>query len=160
MQNIIEELDSISNSERDRYKVTYLPLSDIIPYLNNVMQGQGKNTDIKDDDESFNKPWGKLDRQQKSNRIMQYIQHLKEKYNPSLSSINGLKTMLIAAIENRQITRKTDVIYCQDTAEILRIEGLKYDRNTGIFHFGNVPTIIKVKKNVSKPTFDRSVLMS
>jgi len=87
--------------------------------------------------ENYLKPWGKLDKQQKINRLMSYVNVLKDDMSLTPVQITQLKQILIIAINEKHITKKTDVEYCEQTGSVLRIPALKLNTDTNLFYILN-----------------------
>lgn len=98
------------------------------------------------DYEDYLKPWGKLDKQQKINRLMAYINDLAASTNMPREEQMQLKSIIISAVNERQITRKTDVEYCEKTGLVLKIAGLKQNPETKRFYIGTDVSDTRVTK--------------
>lgn len=111
---------------------------------NEVLESPYDPTHIDLTSDDYLKPWGKLDRQQKINRLMSYINELKTQMSLNPEQITQLKQLMIQAVNERQITRKSDVDYCDKTGAVLRIPLLKLNSVTGKFYIGSDSTDVKV----------------
>lgn len=98
------------------------------------------------DAEEYLKPWGKLDKQQKINRLMAYINSLKAEMSLTNEQLMQLRQLMICSINERQITRKSDVEYCEKTGTILRVPGLKLNPDTNKFYIGTDTSDVKLTK--------------
>lgn len=90
--------------------------------------------------EEFLKPWGKLDKQQKINRLMDYVNTLIETMSLSQEQVMQLRSLLITAVNDRKITRKNEVDYCDSTGKILKIPELKQNPENKKFYLGRDDT--------------------
>jgi hypothetical protein len=145
IESILIKIKEINAEETQKYKMYYLSNEVSAKILNN---GGNEIIDSKSDEinnvDSFNKPWGKLNKQNKLNRIMKYINEIKERNNLNVIETQKLKTLLIDSVKNRLITRKSDVEYCEEKGEILKIEKLKRNQVTGEYQIGETPRLSKV----------------
>lgn len=98
------------------------------------------------DAEEYLKPWGKLDKQQKINRLMAYINGLKDEMALAGDQVVQLRQLMISSINERQITKKSDVEYCEKTGVILRVPGLKLNPDTKKFYIGTDTSDVKLTK--------------
>ena len=101
------------------------------------------------DGSEYCKPWGKLDKQQKINRLMDYVNRLKEQMSLSNGEIVKLRSLLISAVNERKITRKSDVEYCETSGSILKIPGLKHNKQTKHFYIGTDSSDVNITKITS-----------
>ena len=91
-------------------------------------------------DTEYNKKWGKLDKQQKINRLMHYV----IKMNLPRTEQKQLQNLLIDAILNKIITKKSDIEYCDVIGEVTSIIELKRNVHSGIFYLGKDVTAINI----------------
>ena len=95
----------------------------------------------------FQKPWPKLDKGSKLNRILIFIKL--EKTNRGLNDLQEkqLKTLLYTLCETGALNKVTDVEYSDETNQIVNISNLIYNEETERYNY-NYPT--KKMKNPSK----------
>lgn len=119
INEILESIDQINNQEKRKLTITmdFLPIID--DDINQITELQAS------DSTQYAKAWGKLDKQQKINRLMAYVNKLSLAQDKAIQ----LRKLLIDGVVNKRLTRKTDVEYCQETGEILRIPKLKQQVN-------------------------------
>lgn len=145
MTVILTTIAKMNEEEDKMYHMHYLTSEESGKILSNggneVIEQQ--DSDATEND-TFKKPWGKLNKQNKLNRIMKFIKEIQEKHKLNVVQTRKLRILLINAINNRLITRKSDVEYCEKKGEILRIEKLKKNRKTGEFQIGETPRLSKV----------------
>ena len=145
MTVILTTIAQMNEEENEMYRMHYLTSAESGKILIN---GGNEVIDQLNDDatenDTFKKPWGKLNKQNKLNRIMKFIKEIHEKNNIDEVQTRKLRILLINAINNRLITRKSDVEYCEKKGEILRIEKLKKNHKTGEFQIGDTPRLSKV----------------
>ena len=102
----------------------------------------------------FNRPWSKLDRGSKLNRIHFFIK--KEKINNNLNDKQEikLKELLLRVFESNGLNKNSEIEYSTEEAEIISIKELCYDNNSKIYTY-----ILKKKKkqvtSKSKSNIDR-----
>ena len=96
----------------------------------------------------FNKPWIKLDKGSKLNRIHLFIKKEKIKNELNDKQELKLKELLLKLIESNCLNKNSEIEYSEEEAEILNIKELKYDNDSKIYSYS-----IKKKK---KPEVSRS----
>jgi len=100
----------------------------------------------------YNRSWSKLDKQQKLNRLMAYVNKLRDDMQLNKDEVIQLRTTLVNAINNKIITRKNDVEYCDKTASILKIPGLMQNDTNRHFYIGRDDSSYEVTKVTSART--------
>ena len=90
-----------------------------------------------------NKPWSKLGKNQKIQKIKEYIQQFIKKHNCTMTEIENLKDYLVKCLERKKLQRVKDVVYDTKNGVIKAIPGLFFDKNKRKF------TLKKVDKNKS-----------
>ncbi len=151
IDSIINRIQEINKEEEEKYQIHYLPEEESSEILNNggkTVPEKSHHTlsNINDLNTNFLKPWGKLNKQNKFNRIMNYVSKIKQKENLDTKQATKLRVLLLKAVNDRLITRKTDVEYCEVNGEILKIQNLKRDPITGEFQIGDTPRLKGVTK--------------
>jgi hypothetical protein len=99
----------------------------------------------KEKNDRFQKPWTKLDKGSKLNRLTLFIESEVSDKELSEDSQKKLKKLLFHVCENGSLNKVTDVEYSEETYEIVSIKNLIYDENKKSYSF-NLP------KKVVKPT--------
>lgn len=84
--------------------------------------------------EHYCRSWCKLSKQQKINRLMNYVKKLKETFNLDDVACKQLQLLFIDSINNGKLQKKEDVEYIQEDAQIIRINGLKKDGDVFQLH--------------------------
>mgnify|MGYP005996239205 CR=1 FL=1 len=81
----------------------------------------------KEKQERFSKPWSKLDKGTKMNRLHLFIK--KQKINNELNDDEEkqLKILLIRLFESGNLNKSTDIEYSIEDKEILNIKNLEFD---------------------------------
>jgi len=106
--------------------------------------------------ERFNKPWSKLDKGTKLNRLHLFIKKEKISKNLDDSHETQLKTLITNRFEKSELNKMSDISYCQENKEIITIKNLTYDENKRKYQFSHGPN--KKKKTdggKSKSNIDR-----
>ena len=99
----------------------------------------------KEKNDRFQKPWTKLDKGSKLNRLTLFIESEVSDKELSEDSQKKLKKLLFHVCENGSLNKVNDVEYSEETYEIVSIKNLIYDENKKSYSF-NLP------KKVVKPT--------
>lgn len=179
MTEILQKIDEINKKEQEKYgSIEYLTLENKISLssfnkVQNVLRQQlykktgdyddltGKNEEepqffnpdtssAVSDHDDYLKAWGKLDKQQKINRLMAYVNELGTANSMSHEEQMQLKSIIIAAVNERQITRKSDVEYCEKTGCVLKIAGLRQNPETKRFYIGKDVSDTRVTKTTDE----------
>ena len=75
-----------------------------------------------------NKPWSKLGKNQKIQKLAEYIQKFTKKYEFSKDELEKLREYLIRCIDRKKLQRVKDVIYDVKTGKIKSIPNLIFDK--------------------------------
>jgi hypothetical protein len=75
-------------------------------------------------DAVFNRPWHRLERGFRLNRLRRFADEEAKKLNLSATEIQQLLTVLTKALDKRLLNTKTTVIYEQETGDIKEVKGL------------------------------------
>jgi len=73
---------------------------------------------------AYKKPWHRLERGLRINRIRQFCQDMKEQRQLSQTETDALFTLLIKALDKKALNSKTAVIYDAETEKITEIKHL------------------------------------
>mgnify|MGYP005997426821 CR=1 FL=1 len=107
----------------------------------------------------FKKPWAKLDKGSRINRLSAFSKLEKQTHSLSDEEETKLKIILLQLCETGGLTKATDVTYDPDTEQIITIKQLKYDEETRVYTYQadlkKVKTSQKSKSNVVRH-FSRS----
>ena len=95
----------------------------------------------------FFKPWNKLEKGLKCNRINKYLTE-QEEYELSDKETEDLKKLLYNTIHKGKLTKNTDVNYNKDDGTIVKINILLYDEKKRKFAIKKEP--VKKQKTASK----------
>lgn len=90
-----------------------------------------------------NKPWSKLGKNQKIQKLTEYIQKITKKHNFSVDELEKLREYLIKCIDRKKLQRVKDVTYDVKTGKIKAIPSLIFDKTKRKF------TLKKSDKNKS-----------
>tara|TARA_Y100000817_G_scaffold294160_1_gene267781 strand:+ start:446 stop:826 length:381 start_codon:yes stop_codon:yes gene_type:complete len=102
----------------------------------------------------FKKPWAKLEKGNKLNRLNLYIQdEIKEK-ELSEDNSNKLKKLLHTIFEKGILSKSSEIEYCVETCKIISIKNLIYDENKNEYNF-NLPKKTVKPTTKSKSKIDR-----
>jgi len=102
----------------------------------------------------FKKPWAKLEKGNKLNRLNLYIEdEIKEK---ELSENIGkkLKKLLHTIFEKGILSKSSEIEYCNETCKIISIKNLVYDEDKNEYNF-NLPKKTVKPTTKSKSKIDR-----
>ena len=102
----------------------------------------------------FKKPWAKLEKGNKLNRLNLYIEdEIKEKeLNEDTSK--KLKKLLHTIFEKGILSKSSEIEYCNETFKILSIKNLVYDEDKNEYNF-NLPKKVVKPTTKSKSKIDR-----
>ena len=109
----------------------------------------------KEKQERFSKPWSKLDKGTKMNRLHLFIK--KQKINNELNDDEEkqLKVLLIRLFETGNFNKSTDIDYSIEDKEILSIKNLEFDEKNKKYKFIIGSKKKKVDGGKSKSNIDR-----
>ena len=99
----------------------------------------------KEKNDRFCKPWTKLDKGSKLNRITLFIQDEVEKNELDGSETKQLKKLLVHLCHTGVLSKTNDVDYSNETYQIISIKNLMYDENKKTYSFD-------LPKKTVKPT--------
>ena len=99
----------------------------------------------KEKNDRFQKPWTKLDKGSKLNRLTLFIENESVEKELGEDGKKKLKKLLFHVCDNGSLNKVNDVEYSDETYEIISIKNLIYDENKKSYSF-NLP------KKVLKPT--------
>ena len=102
----------------------------------------------------FKKPWAKLEKGNKLNRLNLYIQD--EILDKELDEDIGkkLKKLLHTIFEKGILSKSSEIEYCNETCKILNIKNLVYDEDKNEYNF-NLPKKVVKPTTKSKSKIDR-----
>jgi len=107
----------------------------------------------------FSKPWPKLDKGCKMNRLNIFISEDQEKNELSEGEAKSLKKLLLHLCDNGSLNKLGDVDYSDENHRIISIKNLKYDESSKKYSFNlpkkTVKTASKSKSNIDRH-FSRS----
>ena len=78
--------------------------------------------------EAFRRPWHRLERGLRLNRLRRFIECEKERLNLSTQDTELLRVTLEKAFDKKLLTSKTTVVYDMEKEEITEIKGLVYHK--------------------------------
>lgn len=78
---------------------------------------------------AYKKPWHRLERGLRVNRIRQFCQEMKETRKLKPSEVASLFTLLIKALDKKGLNSKTEVLYDMETEKITEIKHLVMHQN-------------------------------
>tara|TARA_B100000575_G_C22494873_1_gene325304 strand:+ start:105 stop:491 length:387 start_codon:yes stop_codon:yes gene_type:complete len=102
----------------------------------------------------FQKPWTKLDKGSKLNRIKLFIEKEKEDNNLNEEQTKKLKKLLVHLCDNGSLNKSGDIEYSNETYHILSIKNLKYNEENKNYSFDLPKKTIKPTTK-SKSNIDR-----
>ncbi len=102
----------------------------------------------------FKKPWAKLEKGNKLNRLNIYIEdEIKEKELNEDSS-KKLKKLLHTIFEKGILSKSSEIEYCNETCKIISIKNLVYEEDKKEYNF-NLPKKVVKPTTKSKSKIDR-----
>jgi hypothetical protein len=114
-------LDMSKFHEEPELKLTYITEREIL-------------TQKRIDDFEYCRAWTKLGKQQKINRLMEYMQHISGVYGLSMAAQNQLKKLLLESINSDLFQDGESVEYDACSGNVLRIMNLQKDSENGEFY--------------------------
>ena len=99
-------------------------------------------------DDNYNKPWSKLDKFQKINRLINYI----NKLSLNKEELLNLKVLLIESINDKKLKNKDEVIYDSKKGIITEILNLNKNRNNMFYIKTDISNINIVKTEAKNIT--------
>jgi len=102
----------------------------------------------------FKKPWSKLEKGNKLNRLNLYIQNetIEKELNEDTSK--KLKKLLHTIFEKGILSKSSEIEYCNETCKIISIKNLIYDEEKKEYNF-NLPKKVVKPTTKSKSKIDR-----
>ena len=102
----------------------------------------------------FKKPWAKLEKGNKLNRLNLYIQNEIEEKELNEDSSKKLKKLLHTIFEKGILSKSSEIEYCNETCKIISIKNLIYDKDKNEYNF-NLPKKTVKPTTKSKSKIDR-----
>ena len=105
-------------------------------------------------EERFKKPWAKLEKGNKLNRLNLYIEDEISEKELSEDTIKKLKKLLHTIFEKGILSKSSEIEYCIETSKIISIKNLVYDKDKNEYNF-NLPKKVVKPTTKSKSKIDR-----
>jgi len=105
-------------------------------------------------EERFKKPWVKLEKGNKLNRLNLYIDDEISEKELNEDTIKKLKKLLNSIFEKGILSKSSEIEYCNETCKILNIKNLVYDEDKNEYNF-NLPKKVVKPTTKSKSKIDR-----
>ena len=105
-------------------------------------------------EERFKKPWAKLEKGNKLNRLNLYIDDEISEKELNEDTIKKLKKLLNTIFEKGILSKSSEIEYCIETCKILNIKNLVYDEDKNEYNF-NLPKKVVKPTTKSKSKIDR-----
>ena len=105
-------------------------------------------------EERFKKPWAKLEKGNKLNRLNLYIDDEISEKELNEDTIKKLKKLLNTIFEKGILSKSSEIEYCNETCKILNIKNLVYDEDKNEYNF-NLPKKVVKPTTKSKSKIDR-----
>ena len=102
----------------------------------------------------FKKPWAKLEKGNKLNRLNLYIENEISEKELSEDAGKKLKKLLHTIFEKGILSKSSEIEYCNETCKILNIKNLVYDEDKCEYNF-NLPKKVVKPTTKSKSKIDR-----
>ena len=105
-------------------------------------------------EERFKKPWAKLEKGNKLNRLNLYIEDEISEKELNEDTIKKLKKLLHTIFEKGILSKSSEIEYCIETSKIISIKNLVYDEDKNEYNF-NLPKKTVKPTTKSKSKIDR-----
>ena len=102
----------------------------------------------------FKKPWVKLEKGNKLNRLNLYIEDETAEKELSEDNSKKLKKLLHTIFEKGILSKSSEIEYCNETCKIISIKNLIYDEEKKEYNF-NLPKKVVKPTTKSKSKIDR-----
>ena len=102
----------------------------------------------------FKKPWAKLEKGNKLNRLNLYIEDEIIEKELSEDTSKKLKKLLHTIFEKGILSKSSEIEYCNETCKIISIKNLVYDEDKNEYNF-NLPKKVVKPTTKSKSKIDR-----
>ena len=102
----------------------------------------------------FKKPWAKLEKGNKLNRLNLYIEQETKEKELSEDTSKKLKKLLHTIFEKGIFSKSSELEYCNETCKIISIKNLVYDKDKNEYNF-NLPKKTLKPTTKSKSKIDR-----
>ena len=102
----------------------------------------------------FKKPWAKLEKGNKLNRLNLYIEQETKEKELSEDTSKKLKKLLHTIFEKGILSKSSEIEYCNETCKIISIKNLVYDEDKNEYNF-NLPKKVVKPTTKSKSKIDR-----
>jgi hypothetical protein len=80
--------------------------------------------------DDYCKPWARLNKMQKMNKLNEYAGEYKNKHNLTDACMKELKIYLRKALDMRKITKKSDITYDSEKGVITQIPNLQHTKSS------------------------------
>lgn len=87
------------------------------------------NSLIHEQNEMLNRPWNKLEKGLKINRIKEFISRANVEWNLPKNKTKNLEKLIINKIHRKMLSKKNDVTYDEENGLILNIPSISFKRN-------------------------------
>jgi hypothetical protein len=94
----------------------------------NISQDQFQSFLNSNAEEAFNRPWHKLERGLRLNRLRAFIDTEKERINYTEDETKQLTSVIMKAFDKKMLNTKNVIVYNEQTAKIEEIKGLVMHR--------------------------------
>ena len=120
------------------------------------MEKRGKRLKkLEEEKESrFKKPWAKLEKGNKLNRLNLYIQNEISEKELIEDDSKKFKKLLHTIFEKGILSKSSEIEYCNETCKIISIKNLVYDEDKKEYNF-NLPKKVVKPTTKSKSKIDR-----
>lgn len=102
----------------------------------------------------FKKPWAKLEKGNKLNRLNLYIEQETKEKELTEDTSKKLKKLLHTIFEKGILSKSSEIEYCNETCKIISIKNLIYEENKNEYNF-NLPKKVVKPTTKSKSKIDR-----
>jgi hypothetical protein len=83
---------------------------------------------IQEQNQMLNRPWNKLEKGLKINRVKDFIDRANEEWGLNKKNVTKLERLIISKIHRKVLSKKNDVNYDEEKGEIIDIPSLQFTR--------------------------------
>ena len=100
---------------------------------------------IHEQNQMLNRPWNKLEKGLKINRVKEFIKRSNEEWGLNDLKVSKLEALVIGKIHRRMLTKKNDVVYNEKEGIIESIPTMRFTKDDN----GNITNFKIINKRVS-----------
>lgn len=92
----------------------------------------------KETQQNKNKPWNKLDKTQKIQRLHAYAEKYGKEHGLPAKDVKALKTFFVECLDSQKLLKTKEVIYNKDVRDITNIPALHFNATMHAFYLKNI----------------------